>query len=626
MAELLQGRDWSDPDSLGSYLQPLLSAEYIIVTDVTLYGCTPDAVVVGPHGLIVLQTAALQETEDSDPEVGPSSWQRFVPGPKPERRHPGQEAQRATKAVRRLLRTEFPGLRANVCHCLVFDGPHEELVASDAGEPLAVGRDAVAETITRTEMMPGGDLLDQDTRQDIAQALRDAPITTPSRATAPFVFRSGGLFGSGKKVWTIQAAIEHMDRYPEDGYFHLRNGSIARWFSAQGAEPLADLAQEVLRVPETDSRVVLERFLVESGLVRRAQLSVRPGRINLGYVLSGESATAIIQVRKGRGRGYPFGDLHTDGPWLRVDPRTFSGPSTEATVSVDTTELLVARKPWQAELLVESEAAEEPVVVPVRVSVAGMPSALDRSLLRPLVGMTYAGVLGMALGWLLGHLAIPEPGWFSGSILSPIGWTALWVLALGLFWALLGGLRGARQPLAWPTGYALSRWFLRTLVWAGVFTLLAVAGYWALGHLAAGQGSARLPFTTISLTLIAWSLAIVPAVLGDLRSAPDSEDARALASWRFLLRPALVGVVGVVLALSLVVGVQALGPSWQAAGVDDVVSTARDWLGEQFTGVETGLNGVIDEYYLRYYDRRAPAQPTLVPTPTSSSGAGRELP
>ncbi len=620
MAELLLGRDWADPDSLGLYLQPFLSDEYIIVTDAIVHGCTPDAIVVGPHGLFVPHAAVLHaatlHAADSDGEVHPSWWHRFVSGWKPNHRSPRREARRVTKALQRFLRNEFPALRPSIHYLLVHDGAQVEPVVSNARGELTVSKDAVAETITSMEMLPDGDLLDSDTRQAVAQALRDARLTTSWRATSPFVFRSGGLFGSGKKVWTIQAAIRHMDRYPEDGYFHLRNGSIARWFAEQGAEPLADLAQEVVRAPETDSRAVLERFLLETGLVRRSRLSVRPRRVNLGYVLSGESATVRIRVRKGRGRGYPFGTLHTSGPWLRVDPREFSGASTEATLSVDTTELLVTRKPWQAEILVESHTAEEPVAVPVKVSVAGMPSALGRRLLRPLLGLTYAGVLGAGLGWFLGHWAIHEPDWFPGSAASPITWTAAWTVSVGLFWALLGGIRGALQPLAWPTSFALSRWFLRTLVWGGVFTLLAVAGYWALGHLAAGQGPTELPFTMGSLILFAWSLAIVPAVLGDVRSTPHSEGAQALASKRLLLRPALVGVIGVVLALSLVVGVQALGPVWQTAGVDDAMSTAGEWLGGQFTRLETGFDDAIDRLYLGYYDRRAPAQPTVVATPT----------
>ena len=458
--------------------------------------------------------------------------------------------------------------------------------------------------------------MDSDTREALAQALRESKLAASQRATEPFIFRSGGLCGSGKMVWTIPAAIRHMDRHPEDGYFHLRNGSIARWFAEQGAEPLADLAQEVLRAPETDSRVVLERFLVETGLVRRSPIAVRPRRVNLGCALSGEAAAGRFQVRRGRGRGYPFGTLQTSEPWLRVEPRTFSGAPVEAAVTADTTGLLISKRRWRAEVLIESGVGEDTIAVPVKVRVVGIPSALDRILLRPLLGLTYAGLLGAGLGWFLGHWAIPEPDWFPGSAASPVTWTAVWTVSIGLFWALLGGIRGALQPLAWPRSYALARWFLRTLVWGCVFTLLAVAGYWALGPLDADQGPTELPFTMGTLILIAWSLAIVPAVLGDVRSAPDSEGAQALASKRLLLRPALVGVIGVVLALSLVVGVQALGPVWQTAGVDGAISTAREWLGEQFTRLETGFDDAIDQFYLRYYDRRAPAQPPAVPTPT----------
>ena len=615
MAELLLGRDWADSGSLGSYLQPFLSDEYIIVTDVTIHGCALDTVVTGPQGLFALHTV------DPEGEVRPkcraSWWERFVHRRKVHRPNPGEEVRQAAKALHDFLRDEFPGLRPIVNQLLVLTGSQAGLVVTGVKELVPVSKDMVAETIALTETPPpGGELLDSDTREALAQALREGKLAASQRATVPFIFRSGGLFGSGKKVWTIQAAIRHMDRYPEDGYFHLRNGSIARWFAEQGAEPLADLAQEVLRVPETDSRAVLERFLVETGLVRRSRLSVRPRRVNLGYVLSGESAAARIQVRKGRGRGYPYGTLHASGPWLRVDPRTFSGVSTEATVSVDTTELLVTRKPWQAETLVHSDAAEEPVAVPVKVRVAGIPSALDRILLRPLLGLTYAGLLGAGLGWFLGHWAIPEPDWFPGSAASPVTWTAVWTVSIGLFWALLGGIRGALQPLAWPRSYALARWFLRTLVWGAVLSLLAVVGYWALGHLDADQGSTGLPFTMGTLILFASSLAIVPAVLGDIRSAPDSAGAQALASRRFLLRPALVGVIGVVLALSLVVGVRALGPAWQTVEVDGAMSTAREWLGEQFTRLETGFDDAIDQFHLRYDDRRAPAQPTAVPTPT----------
>ncbi|MFC2029560.1 hypothetical protein ACFLWA_02390 [Chloroflexota bacterium] len=612
MAELLQGSDWADSSSLGLQLLPFLSDEYIIVTDATVHGCRPDAVVVGPRGLYVLRATGSED--------GLHLSRRSVSGRTLGRGSTWREARHVTKALRRFLRNEFPALRPNIHYLWVLDDPGAEPSFSKSKAQLAVGKDAVAETITLLDTRPGEDLLDPESRQAVAWALRDAILITPSRATTPFIFRSGGLFGSGKKVWTIQAAIRHMDKYPEDGYFHLRNGSIARWFADQGADQLSDLAQEVLRVPETDSYAVLEKFLAETGLVRRSPLVVRPKKVNLGCVLSGEGAAAIFRMRPGRRGGYSFGSLRATEPWLRVDPRAFSGQSAEATVSVDTTEMLVARKPWRAEVLIESGATGDTTAVPVRVRVTGMPSAVDRILLRPLIGLTYAGMIGAGLGWYLGGWAIPEPDWFPASAASFVTWTAAWTLFIGLFWALLGGIRGALQPLAWPTSYAISRWFLRTLVWGGVLTLLVVAGYWALGRLAPDEGPTGLSFTMGLVLLLAWSLAIVPAVLGETKSVPDLQSAQALVSSRLLLRPALVGVMGVVLALSLVVGVQALGPAWQAVDVGGAMSTAQGWLGERCAGLETGFNDTIDQFTLRYYDRRAPAQPTAIPVPEPVTG------
>ena len=51
----------------------------------------------------------------------------------------------------------------------------------------------------------------------------DTGLAGTQHSNEPFVFRSGGLFHSGKQVKSIRAAIKHMDRYPEDGIYHLRN-------------------------------------------------------------------------------------------------------------------------------------------------------------------------------------------------------------------------------------------------------------------------------------------------------------------------------------------------------------------------------------------------------------------
>ena len=183
----------------------------------------------------------------------------------------------------------------------------------------------------------------------------DTSLAGTQHTNEPFVFRSGGLFHSGKQVKSIHAAIKHMDRYPEDGIYHLRNGTLAQWLDDQGAEDLAKLAREVVRKRETDPRVTLETFLIGTGLVRRPRLSLRPKAMALPYILSGQKAECLLRVRKGRGRGYLFGGLHTSQPWLRVDPARFSGKPLESVISVSTEALPISNTPHSGAILVEFE-------------------------------------------------------------------------------------------------------------------------------------------------------------------------------------------------------------------------------------------------------------------------------
>ncbi len=179
----------------------------------------------------------------------------------------------------------------------------------------------MAEAISSMDPAEDGTWLDGQERETVAQALRERRLTATQRASEPFVFRSGGLFGSGKKVWTVQAAVRHMDRHPDDGVYHLHNGTLARWLSEEGAEHLADLAREVMRQPEREPRINLERFLIGSGLVQTAPaLAAAQAASTWATSCPGELGASGCSARKGRGRGYLFGGVRTSEPWLRVDP------------------------------------------------------------------------------------------------------------------------------------------------------------------------------------------------------------------------------------------------------------------------------------------------------------------
>ncbi len=235
---------------------------------------------------------------------------------------------------------------------------------------------------------------------------------------------------------------------------------------------------------ECDPRVPLETFLLDTGLVSRPRLSLRPKRISLGYVLAGQTRTCQLQVSKGRSRGYLFGRLHSSASCLYADPTVFSRGSCKTRVSVDSESLPISQAPHQLELLVESNASAEPVVVPVSLRVMGTPSWFDRFVLRPLAGFIVSGLLGLALGWLLGLAGAPNPFNLQSSIFNPppglaANAPAVWAIVVGVLWALLGGIAGLLQPPAYPVLYATGVRLLRTLVWATALALAAALVAWA---------------------------------------------------------------------------------------------------------------------------------------------------
>lgn len=634
MAEVLAANQWAAADPLGMHLRGALPDEYVIATDPVVHGRVLDAVVVGPQGLFVLHCKGW-EGEVHPARRGP--WrEQLEEGREVRHPNPAEETRQATKALRAFLRDEFPSLHPVIHHLLVLTRPGVRLTASAATELPVVTTGTVAEAIESTETPPSGDLPDSKVREGLALALCDRRRTASQRASEPFVFRSGGLFGSGKKARTIRAAVRHMDKHPADGIFHLRNGTLARWLSEQGAEHLAELAREAMGQRETDPRIPLETFLIGTGLVRRPRLSLWPRRINLGYVLSGESSDCRLRVRKGPGRGYLFGTLRTSEPWLRVEPRTIRGRSFRAVVSADTEKSLeavvsantqslpISQEPWGAAIYIESSASEEPVAIPVRVRVVGMPSRLNRSLLRPLAGSISAGLLGAGIGWALGHWGMQAPGWLAELTSRQISSATAWAIFIGLFWALLGWIRGLLQHIAWPTAYATRRWLFRTLAWGAALSLLAGAGYWSFGQLDPDLSTSILDSTGVSVILFALALAILPAVLGEIRSArPAKTIPVRSARWR-LLRPLLLAAIGIALALALVAGVQVIGPAWQQFEVKGTLSTAQQWAGDRWAQLEVGVNDFVDQLYIRYYDRRAPVQATPTPTPAPTASPTTE--
>jgi hypothetical protein len=616
MAELLGMDGWAEPDSLGLLLRDGLADEYVVVADPVVHGQPLDAVVVGPQGLFVVQAKPWEGQIDRTAR-GP--WKGYPPsGEAVTHPDPAPEARRAVQAVRAFLQDEFPALKPPVYHLFVLTSPGADVSPSGLVEPVVVRREEVAAAIAATA--PAAQPLAPEMRETLAVAIRDRRLTASQRASAPLIFRSGALLGSGKAVWTIRAAVRHIDRHPDDGLFHLNNGTLAAWLAEQGAPHLAELATRALAGRENDPRAAVEAFLAGTGLVSRARPVVRPRRLRLGPVVQGDACEARLIVRQGRGRGYLFGSIRAPEPWLHVEPHSFSGQPLHAVVTAETEGLSISRASWEAGLLVESSATAEPLAVPVRVRVVGMPSPVNRAVLRPLAGAACAGLLGAALGWALGAAGTPAPAGMLPalySILAALYAPAFWAAAIGLFWAVLGAIRGLVQPPAWPISHATVRWLLSTLLWGAGLGLVAAVAHVSWQGLGPGT-SAGVPAPGLAaVVLSALALAALPSTWIEIEAGWKANVVRpARAGRRLSRRTVWLTVLGAMVIVAIVVGLPLLGRAWQQGSVDQAVSTARPWIVERWTQAEAQIVEWIDSLLLRSAQRDLPTWPTTVPTPS----------
>ncbi len=251
---------------------------------------------------------------------------------------------------------------------------------------------------------------------------------------------SGGAFRTGAKAATVRQAVEHMDRYPADGIKVLRDGTLAAWFDEEGAHHLAALARDVTRGMKSDGPVVLETFLIGTGLVERPRLVIDPAGLHLGYVVQGQTASGRVCLDKARGsRGFIFGSVTACGPWLRVEPREFAGTPAELVVTADTAKLAIAATPYTADVEIACSAGEEPIRLPVTVSVVAQPPGLIRVGVRPLTGL----LIGAGIGAVIGLL------WRATGLVGD-GEKVLWIAVLA---AVLGtGGRGRAVCASRPAG------------------------------------------------------------------------------------------------------------------------------------------------------------------------------
>ncbi len=594
MAELLAAGGIVEQDSVALYLSEMLPQDCIIVADAVVYQRPLDAVVISPQGLTLLKVvdwAAM--TRFARRELGEE-------GAGVRARYLNAGAQQAVQAMKAFLQDEFPYLNPVVRCFHVVRLPNSDSPEWKVLESSGLRQESLAETLMAEEMAPDAVLTDEETRQVLGEALRDRWIARSQRAQKPFIFRSGGLFGRGARAWTIRALVRHMDRHPSDGIHHLSNGTLEKWLEEIGAPHLAELAHTALRESPTDTRQALELFLVGTGLVKRRRPRVRPKRVNLGYIIADDTATAVVRLhRKG---GYCFGELRTSHPWMQVEPKSFQGEPCRALVTVNTSSLLIDPEPYHASVIVSSRAMAEPVEIPVRFRVVAMPSPLHRAVLRPAGAFLLLGALGAGIGLLMA-LAGVWPGWNlpMNAVLGP---NLAGAAMVGIFWALLGVIWRALLPPAWPFLYGLRRLLVQVLIWAAVLAVSMLAG-WGLASWRLDVSLPSLGSLLLFAVLYGLAPAIVPAVITEEARARRAGGAVVERAGR-TRRAALLIAALVLLLIAALFLPQIIERAQQSAQLQKTWAGGQQWAADVWTRLNDIVDELLRQFYLRLYDRRAP--------------------
>ena len=231
--------------------------------------------------------------------------------------------------------------------------------------------------------------------------------------------------------------------------------------------------------------------------------------------------------------------------------------------------------------------------------------------------------MGAAVGSGLGLSGFQAPDWFTG-----FAWTstsaATFAILVGLFWAALGAILGYAQPVTWPTVHAVGRWVRRLFVWAATLSVVAVAGLWASRQLSGQLGVALSGATFAAAVLVALAAAMLPAAIREIQTGRREAGGPIGSSVQMQLRPLAVGVACATLMVLLVAGGRVVGPVWGEQGVRDRVVSARGWVGERWGQLEGDVNELLDRFFVRRYDRRAPSRPTPTAPALSGRPAGPE--
>src|SRR5690606_18260926 len=95
--------------------------------------------------------------------------------------------------------------------------------ADTLADPPVVDMAGLADAIT--DALPDAPALSADNQAMLAHMLAVRTLTRRQRAAEPFVFRGDTLAARGHAAWSIAEVAAYIDRAPDDGVYHLRNGT-----------------------------------------------------------------------------------------------------------------------------------------------------------------------------------------------------------------------------------------------------------------------------------------------------------------------------------------------------------------------------------------------------------------
>jgi hypothetical protein len=183
-------------------------------------------------------------------------------------------------------------------------------------------------------------------------------------------------------------------------------------------------------------------------------------------------------------------------------------------------------------------------------------------------------------------------------------------LLIGLFWASLGGTLGYGQPVTWPTLHAIGRWARRLLVWCATLSVVAVAGLWFSRQLSDQYGLPLVSPSIPAAILAALAAAMLPAAIREIQTGRSEREGPVGPARQLQLKPLVAGVACAALMVLVVAGGRALGPIVGGEDVANGSQASRLWVGQRWVRFEGGINDFLDEWTVRYHDRRAPSLPT----------------